>query len=74
MVGLPSSPRLRLLGSFTTPNPVPSCTQTHVRASQVSIVTGWFGRENLRWGEVDAWLLETLRDQWISGYALSADM
>ncbi|CAE7393308.1 unnamed protein product [Symbiodinium microadriaticum] len=42
--------------------------------SEVSIVTGWFGRENLRWGEVDAWLLETLRDQWISGYALSADM
>eukprot|EP00439_Symbiodinium_sp_Y106_P073952 s955_g14.t1 len=42
--------------------------------SEVSIVTGWFGRENLRWGEVDAWLLETLRDQWISGYALSADI
>ncbi|CAE7593054.1 unnamed protein product [Symbiodinium natans] len=42
--------------------------------SEVSIVTGWFGRENLKWGEVDAWLLEMLRDQWIRGYALSAEI
>ncbi|CAJ1387684.1 unnamed protein product [Effrenium voratum] len=37
--------------------------------SEVSIVTGWFGRANLQWGEVDVWLLEMLRDRWLSGYA-----
>eukprot|EP00927_Polykrikos_kofoidii_P077075 TRINITY_DN74068_c0_g1_i1.p1 TRINITY_DN74068_c0_g1~~TRINITY_DN74068_c0_g1_i1.p1 ORF type:complete len:1063 (-),score=160.69 TRINITY_DN74068_c0_g1_i1:95-2824(-) len=39
--------------------------------SEVSIVSGWFGRANLKWGEVDSWLLELLGERWLEGYALA---
>lgn len=43
----------------------------HPLVAEISIVSGWLGRANLAWGEVDVWLLELLRDRWIEGYAFS---
>lgn len=39
--------------------------------AEVSIVSGWLGRNNLKWGEIDAWMLELFRERWLEGYAQS---
>lgn len=36
--------------------------------AEVSIVSGWLGRANLEWGEVDGWILGLLGERWVSGY------
>lgn len=36
--------------------------------AEVSIVSGWLGRANLQWGEVDAWVLGLLGERWLEGY------
>merc|ERR1719215_699974 len=39
--------------------------------AEVSIVSGWLGRANLEWGEIDAWLLGLLGERWLEGYGQS---